>query len=193
MRLTFGQVEELMASLHSVTDEHAIALRGRIKHFQRTGWPRGTNTGQGTPARYDFPSVLALALAFEFTQIGMTPDRVVEVLAENWSAVQTAANLVLTRSDRDDPGCFIYLYCDPATLSTLSRPSLRNQAEVTFKYLFGYQLVQGFQQSEPIPRRIALVNLSDLLDCIWKTLQEVPGVAPMKREATYHAWALAID
>lgn len=193
MRLTFGQVEELIATLHSVSGEHSIALRGRIKHFQRNGWPRGTNTGKGKPARYDFPSVLGLALAFEFTQVGMTPERVVEVLADNWSTVQVASNLVLAREDRDQPGCFIYLCCDPATLSTLSRPSLHHQAEMTFKYLFGYQLAQGFQQSAPIPRRIALVNLTDLLNSMWKALQEIPGVAPMEREPTYLAWALAID
>jgi hypothetical protein len=193
MRLTFGQVEDLLASLHAVSDEHRIALRGRIKHFQRNGWPRGTNTGKGRPARYDFPSLLALAVAFELTQVGMTPDRIVEVLAENWSIVSTAANLVLARPDRDEPASFIYLYCDPSTLSTLSKPSQHHRDEMTFRFLFGFQLVQGFQQSEPIPRRLALVNLTDLLNSMWKVLQDIPGVAAMDREAAYNAWAIAVD
>ena len=193
MKLTFGQVEDLIASLHAVSDEHRIALRGRIKHFQRNGWPRGTNTGKGRPARYDFPSLLGLTIAVEFTQIGMTPERIVEVLAENWSSVTTAAHLVLARHDSDEPENFIYLYCDPSTLSTLSRPSLHDRAGATFKFFFGRQLVQGFQQTEPIPRRIALVNLTDLLNTLWQALQEIPGAPRMERSAAYRDWALAID
>jgi len=193
MRLTFGQVEDLLACLHAVSDEHRIALRGRIKHFQRNGWPKGTNTGKGKPARYDFPGLLALAVAFEFTQIGMPPDRIVEMLSENWSKVRTAASLVLTRKDSDRPENFVYLYCDPAALSSLSRPSLHDRAVATFRFLMGRELVQAFQQREPDARRISLLNLTDLLDGLWKALQDIPGVSQMERPNAYRAWAIAID
>lgn len=193
MRLSFGQVEDLLASLHAVSDEHRIALRGRIKHFQRNGWPKGTNTGKGKRARYDFPGLLALAVAFEFTQIGMPPDRIVEMLSENWSKVRTAASLVLTRKGSDRPENFVYLYCDPAALSGLSRPSLQDRAVATFRFLMGRELVQAFQQREPDARRISLVNLTDLLEGLWKALQDIPGVSQMERPEAYRAWAIAID
>ncbi len=193
MRLSFGQVEDLLAGLHVVSDEHRIALRGRIKHFQRNGWPKGTNTGKGKPARYDFPGLLALAVAFEFTQIGMPPDRIVEMLSENWSKVRTAASLVLGRNDSDRPENFVYLYCDPAALSILSRPSLHERAIATFDYRLGRDLIQAFQHHEPDARRIALVNLTDLLDGLWKALQDIPGEPRMERPEAYRAWAIAID
>ncbi len=193
MRLTFGQVEDLIAILHDVADEHRIALRGRIKHFQRNGWPRGTNTGKGKPACYDFPSLLGLTIAFEFTQIGISPDRVVEVLDGNWSKVTAAASLVLGRKDRDDPLNFIYLYCDPAALSTLSQPSLQRRADLTFQFFFGRQLVQAFQRREPDARRIALVNLSDLLEGLWNALNEIPDVPRIARDEAYQLWAISLE
>lgn len=83
MELTYKQIEELLAALHGVHPDRRVALLGRIKHFQRLGWPEGTNVGKGSRVRYDTRRTFSLVVAFELLEIGMMPDRIVELLGSS--------------------------------------------------------------------------------------------------------------
>ncbi|NJC06857.1 hypothetical protein GGQ97_002650 [Sphingomonas kaistensis] len=79
----FREVEEVLQRLNRIAESKRVAFRGRIKHLQRLGFPRGANTGTGTRVRYTFPMLLQLALATELMQTGMSPVRIVQTI--NWS------------------------------------------------------------------------------------------------------------
>lgn len=80
MDYTYKEIEELIARLHAVHPDRRVALLGRIKHFQRLGWPEGSNVGKGTRVRYDTRRTLSLVIAFELLDVGVTPERAVALL-----------------------------------------------------------------------------------------------------------------
>lgn len=56
------------------------ALRARLKHFQRLGFPYNANTGTGTRAHYTADSILRLGFALDLTRIQMTPEQAVALI-----------------------------------------------------------------------------------------------------------------
>lgn len=80
MEISYGDLEEFLAEIHRVAPEKRTALKGRLKHFQRLGWPAGTNKGKGARVQYGVGQTLSLAVAMELLQIGLTPERIVNQL-----------------------------------------------------------------------------------------------------------------
>ncbi|MCZ8320841.1 MAG: hypothetical protein O9296_04550 [Novosphingobium sp.] len=78
MNISYAELEGFLAAIHRVAPEKRIALKGRLKHFQRLGWPSGTNQGKGARVQYGIGQTLMLAMGFELLQLGLTPERVVE-------------------------------------------------------------------------------------------------------------------
>lgn len=78
MHHTYGELEAFLAEIHRVAPEKRTALKGRLKHFQRLGWPAGTNQGKGARVQYGVGQTLSLAIGFELLQLGLTPERVVD-------------------------------------------------------------------------------------------------------------------
>lgn len=76
MQLTYAQLEDFFAEVHKVAPEKRIALKGRLKHFQRLGWPLGTNLGKGARVQYGLGQTLSLAIGMEMLQLGLTPEKV---------------------------------------------------------------------------------------------------------------------
>ena len=77
MELTYGELELFLAEIHKAAPEKRTALKGRLKHFQRLGWPEGTNKGKGARVKYGFGQTMMLAMGMELLQLGLTPERVV--------------------------------------------------------------------------------------------------------------------
>lgn len=171
MELTYRELEELLALLHDVAPGRLAALRGRIKHFQRSGWPGGTNTGKGRPASYGFAEILKLALGFELLELGMTPERAIATLRENWDDVRTACSLAITAHPllstpqlSVEEAFDVFLVCDPNALAALSD---RDEATDTFFYTSSPEFSRLLDGSRVIiNRRLALINLSFLLGSI---------------------------
>jgi hypothetical protein len=172
VQLSYGELERLLSELHRIAPSRRTALQGRIKHFQRNGWPGGTNTGKGRAAIYDFGAVLKLALGFELLQLGVTPERSSDLLRENWQLVRTATSLAIEahqhlrkHAGTDEP-FEVYLYCDPQALAGLSDPA-DDATEDTFFYTSALEMARHLQNYRGIEtRRLALINLSQLIDGI---------------------------
>ncbi|WP_324808739.1 hypothetical protein SH584_04030 [Sphingomonas sp. LY29] len=85
--LTFAQVGAILATIHGVSEGKVSALQSRVKDFQRRGFPNGLNTGKGKAAEYQPEHVIMLGVAFEFLELGMTPERIVLLLSSAEPAV----------------------------------------------------------------------------------------------------------
>jgi hypothetical protein len=173
VRLTYRGLEDLLAELHDVAPQNRVALQGRIKHFQRSGWPGGTNTGKGKAASYDFGAVLKLCLGFELLQIGVTPERAANLLRKNWDNIRTAVSLAmnshseLSTLERDDNDGFdVFLFCDPKALSGLTISDV-DPSDETFFYVSAPEMARQLIDSKRLEgQRLALINLTIVLDSI---------------------------
>lgn len=173
MRLTYRGLEDLLAEMHDVAPQNRVALQGRIKHFQRNGWPGGTNTGKGKAASYDFGAVLKLCLGFELLQIGVTPERAANLLRKNWYNIRTASSLAMNGHpeltnlpSNNSEGFDVFLICDPKALSSFTN-SLEDPSDETFFYVSAPELMRQLIDSKRFEgRRLALINLTIVLDSI---------------------------
>jgi hypothetical protein len=66
--------------MHGVAPARVGALKGRLQHFQRLGFPAGVNTGRGKPAEYGVSAILRIVVAFELLQLGLMPERAVGIM-----------------------------------------------------------------------------------------------------------------
>ena len=83
LRLSYAVMERVIAGMHSVGEDQHSALRGRMKYFQRMGFPadrpkRGARTG------YSLEDLLQLVLAFELLECGVAPVRAARAARTNW-------------------------------------------------------------------------------------------------------------
>jgi hypothetical protein len=110
MRLSYGQVTRLLTSILSVDSGKAVALSGRLKHFQRARFPGGTNTGLGLRATYRLDQLFALVFAFRLLALRFPPRDAAAAVEANRSTIR---KMLLTawqqRSDQSyasetDPG-----------------------------------------------------------------------------------------
>lgn len=170
--LTYGQLSELLAKLHYISPEKRTAFRGRLQHLQRLGFPPGANTGKGRAASYGAGSILLLALALELTQVGVSPERSIRLLENNLSFVTSAAKIASNwRAARNKTAMLLYL--EPTSLAGLTRPDLETSSDTFFydswpilrKRIENYG-TRGF-------RRLALINLSDLIANICEILEHL--------------------
>ena len=77
MEFTFSEVIAALCLKHGIDPEHTGAFRGRVQHMQRSGFPPGVNTGKGNTVSYGWQELLLLALAFEYLEVGATPERAI--------------------------------------------------------------------------------------------------------------------
>lgn len=84
--LSRSHIVRMLAARHNVVPAHESRVAGRLQHLQRLSFPPTTNTGRGVAAVYGIGEVVQLALAFEIMQLGLTPERMVNLftIIGNW-------------------------------------------------------------------------------------------------------------
>jgi len=75
--------------MNRIDPDSDAAFRARLRHFQRLGFPEGSNTGKGKRAEYDLDMLLQLVIGIQFMQAGVTPQRTVHLVTKNWSETRT--------------------------------------------------------------------------------------------------------
>ncbi len=111
----YSEVSRLIARLHGVGEERLTALRGRLQHLQKLGFPPGVNTGRGRPAEYGPNQVLMLILILEFMAVGLAPERAVRLLRLRESEVKKATRLALNGLLTEDVEA-VFVRLEPAAL-----------------------------------------------------------------------------
>lgn len=89
MRLSYAGVAALIADMFDVNPAKGVALKGRLKHFQRAGFPPGTNVGRGRVA-YGMHQVASLVVAFEMVRMRYTPADAARLVTARWDVIAAA-------------------------------------------------------------------------------------------------------
>lgn len=123
LRVSYAVLEGVIAALHAVGDDQHAALRGRMKYFQRMGFPaerprRGSRTG------YAVEDLLQVVVAFELLECGVAPIRAVRAARTNWR-FNRAAFAKAARGER----AFLAMY--PRALVELVEPSADSGAPIS--------------------------------------------------------------
>jgi hypothetical protein len=115
-------------------------------------------------ATYDVGHLFLLGLALELNQLGLTPERAVEVLTDNPTPVIYSLRIAASWRRQGTSEGPMLLYCDPAVLSPLMRATdEEDQASASFFY-GGWAVVRDMLDSMPWhTRRIALINVSSIV------------------------------
>lgn len=180
---TFGQLEARLSELYDIDDDKRTAFQSRLKNFHRLRYPMGFATQKGKAALYSPGTIFEMALAVELTQLGLPPERTVNVLSFNWFPTLMSAKIAATglldqplgfdvESDsplHNPPSTFVYF--DPSALANLTpmQPGL-------FGPDFDNAVSSFFYGSEDLIReglafwttgqssRMSLVNITGLID-----------------------------
>ncbi len=177
-KLSFAAVEGMLAQLHSISDDKRVAFQGRLKALLKSGLLPHVHQGRGRAASYTPFDTVRFALALELTQLGLTPERAVKVLLNNWypaaMAVQMATHW-LSGEGEDPTGMFLYF--DPAALSDLMTvlPD-RDEDYASATFFYGgigvvHEILDRWSRDVGV-RRLALINVTTLLEGISGQLRD---------------------
>ena len=164
LRFTFGELESRLARLHEISSDKRTQFQARLRNFQRLGFPKGMSAGRGKTVHYSPGHVAELALVLELTQLGLLPERVVQVFNANRfpisQAVRIATNELVAKggfrpwrerementtlyhgammregTEETDP-LSMFLYFDPTALASLTDipEKYEDQASASFFY-----------------------------------------------------------
>ena len=152
----YSEVSSLLAELHSVPEDRLTALRGRLQHLQKLGFPPGINTGRGKPAEYFPGQLILLLIGVELMALGIPPERAARALLAKKVIISAAIISVLASlGDKRSPPLFIRvlpaaLFDEDPRLGYVSLTDLTDTLEKT-------------AHTGTFPTRIALVNLSAVI------------------------------
>ena len=168
------QVAAILASLHCTADDKRAALRAKLRHFQRLGFPEGVNVGKGKAAKYGAGELITLTLALEFAQLGLTPERIVHLIRRDYfpifATVKRSIDAMMTGGwsfKRDGAGKSIFLYFEPAILAHLSQPD-SDSTDKSFAWSGALHLTKHLAHSTSSfeHRRLSLLNVTATLDAL---------------------------
>lgn len=91
LKLTYAQLEALIAALHNVHDDRLPALNAKFKHLRRLAFPAGVNVGSEKRFGYDLARVVAVALAFDLFQAFVPPRTATRMISREWGTIWAAA------------------------------------------------------------------------------------------------------
>lgn len=162
MHLTYAELEDFLAELHRVAPEKRIALRGRLKHFQRLGWPEGTNQGKGARVQYGIGQTMSLVMAMEMLQLGLTPERVVEQMTYSMTYLPQGFQASLKAIREGDEDEILYVF-SPECLYSLR--GIDDERQGIQSVMIAKSKMPELANSPPFSRtfRYAVINLSELM------------------------------
>jgi hypothetical protein len=167
-----AQVIALLADAMEVPEQRRSALLGRFQHLQRLALVEGINPGRGKAAEYRPHQILIIAIAFQMLQLGLTPERAVQVIKQDQDRVRLAMGLAVNETGTITPAL---LWFDPSILTRSQEGSgIDDLAEATFDYggagsgvdVFKWLFVEGWVQ------RMAFVSISGTL---WHIVAALEG------------------
>lgn len=169
-----SQMLTVLARLHNVVPARMSALKGRLQHFQRLGFPYGVNTGKGRAARYEASQIVELVLAFELSQLGLWPEAVLAAIQSLGERLPRALGRLDLSKHRERHFDIIVVF-DANALSDLTREYGERRATTQIDLMTLDQVSQFVEDLGDLKRRMALVNLSASLASAKVHLDEIIG------------------
>lgn len=84
------EVAELVSVLrhvHGLDARQDHAVRARLKHLQRLGFPKGRPQGRGVRTTYDLDEVIKIAAVFELVAVGLSSTLAVDAVRRGWDDI----------------------------------------------------------------------------------------------------------
>lgn len=113
--LTRSALLEHLADAMYVPDERRSAFLGRFQHLQRLRLIEGINPGRGKAAEYRPNQVMVILLAFQMLQLGLSPERTVNVIKMNQDRIRLSFCLAAQNPTQITPSV---IYFDPAIITS---------------------------------------------------------------------------
>lgn len=208
MALSFGQVEEVLATANNIASERREAFQSRLKQWQKMGFPEGVNVGRGLRAKYGAKQLFQLAFCIRLMALGLTPERSQEVIVKGWPKFRQA---MIASTERMIGGerPLVYLMISLDALTPLQEPSadhMHIHATPTTAEIIADGLVGDPEDYEPEDRegfinfqlifRNAMVNtlvleVDSILLRIWYAM-EFKGISVEALSADFEKWLIKV-
>ena len=177
MEFTYNEIQEILSQKHDIVDSNKKAFRGRIQHMQRLGFPAGVNTGKGRPASYTWRELLLLGLAFEYLEIGSTPDRAIAEIIKIEDMLLAGVSKVIL-SDKEPGGAdqsSHFLFAELSALLTLkTEESSHQQCKIlSFEDISQILSLDG---NDAFRSPYAIIDLRQFLGGIFMSVLNVCGL-----------------
>ncbi|WP_150291661.1 hypothetical protein [Sphingobium estronivorans] len=135
IEMGFSAVEAMLARIHNVADDKRIAFQGRLKSLLKAGLLPHVQQGRGKAAVYGAGDVAILALALEFAQMGVGPERAVEIISSNMQEIVRSVlhSVRMQDSNVGEAGWSpAIIFFDPNGLAPLYPPEADQGVQVKF-------------------------------------------------------------
>jgi hypothetical protein len=188
-----------LADLNGIASHQRTAFQARLKNLHRLGFPQGIGQGRGKAIIYGARELLLMAVAVELAQVGLTPERIIEVIQDDeyplWMAVHMAASALHHRpqvfregfsyewADQEDtdPTPF-FLFLDPSTLAPWNDDG-EDRASGSFSFGGLGVVRENLARWTTGPsRRLALINVTALVGYIAAYLGGPDGALAIVKE-----------
>lgn len=90
MKLSYRQLEAILAAYLGVHPDRVSTFRSRMKQLQRLEFPVGVNIGRGVRMTYTAEHLLQLAVAFEVIGSGLAAKAATDLVTTYWERFQAA-------------------------------------------------------------------------------------------------------
>lgn len=162
---------ELAADTVNVPQERRSALLGRFQHLQRLKLIEGINPGRGKAAEYRAHQILIILIALQMLQLGMTPERAVDLIHRHDADIRKAITLAV--ASKDSTIATSLMWFDPAILSP-QLDGVEDPAATTFGYAgmdSGLYVLMDFFLFNRVDRA-AFIGVSGTL---WRAVRSLDG------------------
>lgn len=151
---------DLLAEAMEVPEERRSALLGRFQHLQRLSLIEGINPGRGKAAEYRAHQVVVVGIAFQMLQLGLSPERVVQVVKANQDTIRLAIGLAVSQKGKISPSI---IWFDPSVVNGSSLDY--DAADLTFDYGGEGSAIERFAWlvAESWVQRTAIISVSGTL------------------------------
>ena len=163
----------LLADAMEIRSELRSAFLGRFQHLQRLKLIEGVNPGRGVAAEYKAHQMLIIAVTMQMLQLGLSPERAVDVIRNNQDRVHSAISIAV----RDGGIHPALLWFDAALISQKTDFGL-DLAVATFDVgyfaLFERRMKYSFETG--YVSRVSIVSVSNSLWQIVMAIEQFPRV-----------------
>jgi hypothetical protein len=177
MEFTYREIQEILARKHQISGANRTAFRGRIQHMQRLGFPTGVNTGKGRPVSYGWRELLLMGLAFEYLEIGSTPDRSIAEIVKIEDMLLAGLSKVILAAEQPEKSdqANHFLFAELSALLTLKdEDSWHQQCKIlSFSDI---QQILSPEGNDAYRSPYAIIDLRQFLGGIFTSVLDVCGL-----------------
>ena len=163
MKLTFKEVEAVLAAYLQIDPERVSKLRFRLQQLQRQplNFPEGVNVGKGGRFAYGCDQVFQLVFMFEMLDLGYPPERAKQLIG-NWDMLRSG----IFEAATDTGFASVYLVLHPLALNYLRQPQTDLADLSATVFHIKKTLLVDWLGAESPTRSTALIDLSGMIDAL---------------------------